>query len=216
MPLSLPVGVGLTIHRHCHTWVAIDDDHNVTASALDNDLVLHLLTQADDAIGDRGLLACQLEVLRVFSLVLLHHLLELLRLADHLLARVVGVELRKHGFPGLGHLVPLHPQLLHAEQVAGVVLYEVQELLTHQLIAVALQDSRLHHTCDVCERVLCLAATALGFLQRGREGAVAVTEVAICFVAGRLIEASQRDVVPVHVAYVLQRLSTHKPSFVLL
>ena len=216
MPTDIAIRIGQPIDRHCHTWVAIDDDHNVTASALDNDLVLHLLTQADDTIRDRGLLACQLEVLRVFSLVLLHHFLELLRLSDDLLARVVGVELRQNSFPGLGHLVPLYPQLLHAEQVAGVVLYEVQELLTHQLIAVALQDSRLHHTCDVCERVLCLAATALSFLQRGGEGAVAVTEVAIRLVAGRLIEASQRDVVPVHVAYVLQRLSTHKPSFVLL
>ena len=100
--------------------------------------MLHLLCLADDAIGDRGLLACQLEELGVFTLAFAHRFLELLRLADDLLARIAWIELREHSIPGLSCVVPLHPQLLHAEQVAGVVLYEVQELLTHQLIAVAL------------------------------------------------------------------------------
>ena len=115
MPTDIAIRIGQPIDRHCHTWVAIDDDHNVTASALDNDLVLHLLILTNNAIGDRGLFACQLEELGVFTLAFAHRFLELLRLADNLLARITGIELREHGIPGLSCVVPLHPQLLHAE-----------------------------------------------------------------------------------------------------
>ena len=87
--------------------------------------MLHLLCLADDAIGNRGLLACQLEELGVFTLAFAHRFLELLRLADNLLARIAWIELREHGIPRLSYIVPLHPQLLYTKEVAGVVLYEV-------------------------------------------------------------------------------------------
>ena len=152
---------------------------------------------------------------------MLHGILEVAHLALHLGRAVVFFELLRsgnvagiHGYPLVFHVIVAQPQVAHAHKVARMVQREVQELLLHQRVPVALHDCTLGHGLHVGERVVSLALTSLGGLHRRVERTVLVCQVGISLVARLVVKATERNVVGVHSIDVVVGSLVDKSAFV--
>ena len=106
---------------------------------------------------------------------LLHAVVEVLDLLlDFGRAVILAEGIHKHRFPLICHIIMLQPYVADAHKVARMIKGEVQELLLDKSIAVALHDGTLGHALHVGKRIISLALTSLGSLQRCVECTVLV------------------------------------------
>ena len=133
---------------------------------------------------------------------LTHGFLELFSLLQYFVWSVVLVYLGGNGFPYVVYIVITEPHAVYTHCVAWVVHGELQELLLHH-IAVALHNGTVCHVCNGCNRIIGYALTTFCLFQRGTETAALMVEIAVNLITRCRIEATQRDIVFIHAAYLV-------------
>ena len=154
-------------------------------------------------------------LVRLILAQLLHAVVEVLNLLlDFGRAVILAEVVRKHWLPLICHIIMLQPYVADAHKVARMIKDEVQELLLDKSIAVALHDGTLGHALHVGKRIISLALTSLGCLQRCVECTVLVRQVSVSILSCLLVKATKRNVILIHGVDVVIGFLAHQAAFV--